>query len=299
MMRTRPVSHMIAPLTLTLLLAIFTLACSLSALSPQETANQTAIAGIQASLDALNAGRTATADASNQYATALVRTATQKMVQARQAANLTATASSAAVTATASSVQGEANAPAGWRVAMYEPFEDNDNRWFVGKDDQNEFNHSDIEVQDHAYVWTATARQGFVSWGLSQSLGSFTDFYATVDGQLVSGEQSTAYGIVARESKRSFYVFEVNEQGGWAVEVLKDDIWNTLSSGRSGTIVTGGNHLAVKGAGTDFLFYVNNEQVAKVSDDRLSSGTIGLIIEMGFRGATSTISFDNFTVLTP
>jgi hypothetical protein len=120
-----------------------------------------------------------------------------------------------------------------------------------------------------------------------------------VDGKLESGEASTAYGIIARSMNSDAYIFDVNEQGGWAIYVLKAGIWNTLRSGRSGQVVTGGNHLAARGVGKDLIFYANGEQIGQVSDDRLVRGGVGLIMDMSFRGAKATVTFDNFTVLIP
>lgn len=300
-MRTRSSRFVIAPVMLVVvLLALVSLSCSVIGPSPQQVANETSIAGIQASLDALNAQNTATATAVSGQATAVSSQATATAAQARLNHDSTATARAVSATGTAQAALGEANAPAGWKLAFYDSFDDNGSGWRTGKDDSSQFSHSDVEVEDHVYRWTAKARQGFVSWGEPRTApSSVTDFYVEVDGKLESGEESSGYGLVARVSAQTFYAFEINEQGGWGIAVLKEGIWNAISGGRSAQIVKGGNHLAVKGIGKDFIFYVNGMQIARASDERVDRGGVGVIMDMSFGGAESTISFDNFTLLTP
>lgn len=295
MMRTRPVLT-VAPLSLTLLLAILTISCSIFAPSAQELSNQTATAA----LSALNAGHTATVDAAHQQATADLLTATVGAAQTEQSRASTATALAGNLTATANSALGDANAPGGWKLAFYDPFESSDARWPLGDVSENQFNHLNQIISEGKYVWKATARQGFVEWAYLSEPSSVMDFFVTVDGKLESGEPSAGYGIVARVTgSNSFYEFVVTEQKRWTISVIKNDIWNTLRGGTSQQIVTGGNHLAASGVGGNLTFYVNGAQIARVADDRIGQGGVGVIMEMGFRGATATVSFDNFTVLTP
>ena len=308
MMRHRLVL-MIAPLTLTLLLAILTVGCLMFGPSAQELSNQTAIAGLQASLSALNAGHTATVDAAGRQTSIAQAASTATVLLATQASQATATAravqsatAASIATATAQPALAEANAPGGWKLALFDGFDDNHNDWPVGSDDTNQWVHKDSSIGDGLYSVKTIAKQGFSYYMYPSEASNVTDFYATVDGKLGGGDSASAYGLVFDlvSYTGDFYVFAINEQGFWGISVHKSGHWADVKYGKSGQIVTGGNHLAVKGVGHDFTVYVNNEQVAQAHDDRLdANGKVGLMVEGNFGGAESTITFDNFIVLTP
>lgn len=214
---------------------------------------------------------------------------------------LTATRAAIA-TATAGPALGGPNVPPGWNLIVYEPFADDARKWPSGPDDANPSVHLEREISGGQYVVAAVARQGFSSYVYPQ-MPDVLDFYAAVDGRLLTGDQAAQYGLVAALDPASgdYYAFLVSERGLWAFSLHQDNQWSVIKAGRSGSLSAGGNRLAVLCRRNEFTFYVNTQPVVTAHDDRLGApGKIGLLVEQdGPGGSESTITFDNFTVLTP
>ncbi|PID87080.1 MAG: hypothetical protein CSA11_05385 [Chloroflexi bacterium] len=145
---------------------------------------------------------------------------------------------------------------------------------------------------DDATIWT-TAGQ------------SFADGVYQVEATQVSGPDNNGYGMVFRldDDKDDFYTFKISGDGyvwigryhggGTEVEPLISDHWFESPAVNKGADRT--NVLRVNAEGGNMIFYVNDQEVGRVTDNTFSKGDIGLLVDtLGFGGVQ--IQFDNFTV---
>jgi hypothetical protein len=59
------------------------------------------------------------------------------------------------------------------------------------------------------------------------------------------------------------------------------------------------NRLAVLAQGGHLKFYINDRLVGEADDSRVTSGEVGVALELNNGGDHATFEFDNFEVRTP
>ncbi len=134
---------------------------------------------------------------------------------------------------------------------------------------------------------------------------TFADGRYEVEAMPIEGAEDNGYGMLFRadEAKKSFYVLKVSSDGyvfiGRCTEscaeqqALIDRDWFSSPAVQQGLGVA--NHLRADVSGTDMIFYVNGEEVGRVSDGTFSKGDIGLMAET-FTPGGLRVAFDNFMV---
>ena len=128
-----------------------------------------------------------------------------------------------------------------------------------------------------------------------------SDVFVAVDAKRVSGPTDTAYGPQFRvRDENSFYDFKIDDTKEFKAQVLVDNQWTTLADWTStDTILPGAwNRLSVQAEGNQLTFWINGEQVFRVTDDHLGAGQAGLAVTT-YDVGTSTVEFNNFSVWTP
>ena len=124
-----------------------------------------------------------------------------------------------------------------------------------------------------------------------------SDFYLAADARQVSGPDDGEYGLVFRQAGDSdYYIFEINNQGQFAVYLHQSDNWEALLSwnGSPAILAGGTNRLVALALGSQFLFYINDQFVTNLDDARLENGKVGLLIGLTNPKDKGTWEFDNF-----
>ena len=134
---------------------------------------------------------------------------------------------------------------------------------------------------------------------------SFADGIFQVEATQVAGPDNNGYGMVFRldDSKDDFYIFKISgdgyvwigryHSGGAEAEPLVGEWWFESPAVNRG--VNQVNVLRVNAEGGNMIFFVNNQEVGRVTDNNFASGDIGLLVETLGQGGVQ-IQFDNFTV---
>ena len=128
-------------------------------------------------------------------------------------------------------------------------------------------------------------------------MNNVSNFYLAVDARQVSGPDDGEYGIVFRQGGDSdYYVFEINNQGQFAVYLHQSDTWEALVSWNDSPAILPGetNRLEALAQGSQFLFYINDQLVMNLDDARLENGDAGLLIGLTNPKDKGTWEFDNF-----
>jgi hypothetical protein len=134
----------------------------------------------------------------------------------------------------------------------------------------------------------------------------FGDGIYEVEATPVEGPLNNGYGMLFRvdDDNDNFYVFEISSDGfiwigrmqnGGRTErqPIVGNWWFESDAVRQGLNVT--NRLKVRAEGANMIFYVNDREVGRVTDDTFQRGDIGLMVEtFGIGGVR--VHFDNFSV---
>ena len=158
------------------------------------------------------------------------------------------------------------------------------------------------EVREGVFDFTITADE-LTSWTTAGE--NFSDGIFSVEATQVAGPDNNAYGLLFRvdDENDDFYSFQISGDGfvwigryrdGGAAEAepIINDWWFESPIINQGNAA---NKLSVQAEGQNLIFFVNDQEVGRVTDDAFSSGDIGLMVRtLGVGGVN--IQFDNVTV---
>ena len=136
---------------------------------------------------------------------------------------------------------------------------------------------------------------------------NFSDGVYEVEATQIEGPLNNGYGMLFRvdDEQDNFYLFKISGDGFvWIgriknggeeeAEPLVGDWWFESTAVNQGLNAT--NILRVRAEGANMIFYVNDIEVGRVTDNTFNSGDIGLVVEtLGLGGVR--VQFDNFKVL--
>lgn len=188
-------------------------------------------------------------------------------------------------------------AACGGRSAQpYEETFDEAGEWSVGDDTYTEGQVVDgvyrlLIKGDDVSRWAAAGRE-------------FADGVYEVEAMQIAGPLDNGYGMLFRADpeKGDFYLFKISGDGfvwigryrdGAEEEPIIGRHWFESTAVKQGLNQT--NKLRVVAESGNMIFYVNNQEVGRVTDNTFRSGDIGLFAQtLGFGGVE--VQFDNFTV---
>ena len=218
------------------------------------------------------------------------------------AANATAT-ESARLAATEQAYLGILNLAKKWSVILSENFDQNSYGWVTG---DNSGQRADITwtIANGVYSWNATAKEGFV-WWVYPEMETYSDFYYAADLKTNQGPPVAEQGLVFRMQKigeeNSYYLFEVSQSQEYSVWFRDASGWDEMKPWTSSPLIRGveGNRLAVVAQGNRLIFFINDQYLTEMTDDRLNSGKVGLCVGLDENGQTGAWEFDNLELRTP
>jgi len=134
---------------------------------------------------------------------------------------------------------------------------------------------------------------------------SFEDGQYMVEATPLEGAVDNGYGMLFRadDEENNFYIFKVSSDGFVFIgrcfdscldqQVIVDQDWFSSAAVRQGFNVT--NTLRVTANGSDMIFYINDQEVGRASNDEFRNGDIGLMAET-FTPGGLRVAFDDFLV---
>ena len=129
----------------------------------------------------------------------------------------------------------------------------------------------------------------------------FSDFAFEAQMQIIQGDGG---GLLFRVGNTAgvnkFYAFYINQDGSYGVSMANGSSYTGLTSSTSSAIKQGLNQtnlIAIVAQGGIFNLYVNNQQIATISDNTFSQGRIGFIAStFGSNGHATEVIFTNARV---
>jgi len=239
-----------------------------------------------------------------------VRTAPTKTAQATRAIGLatqmagrlasTYTAVKAESRATAQARQSFLDMASRWPRVLRDPFDALEHDWALGKEADP---LADIEwsLVDGKYRWEAQAQDSFV-WWVYPEMEPVTDFYLSVSMASLEGPASAEQGVIFHHTdENDYYLFELNRAGEFALFIHYLGEWETLLDWHPAEMISNdeANELTVIANNSHYALYINQQWVGDYFDDRLPSGTVGLLVGLSEAGDEGLWEFDNFALHAP
>ena len=204
------------------------------------------------------------------------------------------------IEATSQAFKGFLESNENWPVIINEPFDQITDAWPVGSD-EGTFANASWEIADGKYRWKAQAKDAFVWWAYPD-MDTVADFYLSADSEQISGPADGEWGLIYRVTPEDeYYLFEINARQEYSVYLHQGDEWEPLIDWTPSETIQEGrvNKLAVIAHGTQFLFFINDQFITQLADDRLGEGKTGVLIGMSNAGDQGVWEFDNFSLRSP
>lgn len=181
-------------------------------------------------------------------------------------------------------------------VAYEEDFSDSSSGWDDAFD-----THSMKQYGNGRYQIEVT-NSNLVAWGLANR--DVADFEIAVEARLESEAEDNSYGLLFRFlDRKNFYRFDISGDGFFLVSKFIEGEWVTLIDDwtPSPAINTGlgaDNLLKVRAFGPEITVWVNDQELASITDDALSHGNFGFFAS-SFSDPYMWVSFDNLKLWAP
>jgi hypothetical protein len=214
--------------------------------------------------------------------------------------NLTATQQVVQATGTAQSIQTTvAQAGSQWSILLADTFDTNKNEWYEGTDD-DEYGKVIYEIVNGNYRWDAIANKGFIGW-VNIDTEALKDFFIAVDIEQTESSPLAQQGLLFRkDAEGNYYCFGV-EDGQFFVSLRYNGEWIDLIDWTDAPPfrTTGSNRYTVIAEGSHFIFMINDQYVASVTDGRLPKGTLGLALALHDTDQHAIFEVDNIELRIP
>lgn len=173
-------------------------------------------------------------------------------------------------------IVAEVNENPEWELLIDEEFNDNINDW-----DLEPYKSGGLtlnrKIEDGLFIWSYQSDKGWYFWGFPGSVPTVSDFVVTVEIKHTMGSLEEEFGLILRASSEDYYFLEVMESGVVLFRFHTEDNYETLLEDFNVPVKIGEpNLISVKASGNHFVFYVNNEFIGEVEDNRLERGYVGI-----------------------
>jgi hypothetical protein len=132
----------------------------------------------------------------------------------------------------------------------------------------------------------------------------FSDGFYEVEATVVDGPLDNGFGLLFRASPETgdFYLFKISADGYVWIGRYKDGAedttiinnhWFESFAVQQGRNVT--NQLSVRAEAGNMIFYVNGQEVGRVTDNTFTEGDVGLLVQT-LSGGGVRVQFDNLSV---
>lgn len=185
-----------------------------------------------------------------------------------------------------------------WGIVAQDDFSTNENNWPL-EDTTEEYGPVTGEVADGKYRWTMDTIQDTFYYELAPEFPVVDDFYATVQGEMVSGPERHFYGMVLRAEDGNFYLYRLRNKRYVSVLKIADKRATLVREIEvSDRVKDGANTLGVLARGDHFDLFLNDVWVGEFEDDELGEGQVGVAY------GTDTLDpavfeFDNIEIRAP
>lgn len=221
--------------------------------------------------------------------------------QAAEKLQATLQVEQAQATATVVALQAILEEARQWPVLISDSFDEDLSTWTTGES-QDDLGSSQWTIANQRYEWVMQASQSLVWWS-SPDMDKVTDFYLSASLEMLDGPDDALSGLVFRvEKSQHYYLFQIDGAQNASVYAYdQEQGWISLAPWSHIPVLAPSslNTLSVVAKGADFWFFINDQLVFQIFDDRFSSGTIGVMVGLNQAEDRAHWAFDDFEVRLP
>jgi hypothetical protein len=188
-----------------------------------------------------------------------------------------------------------------WPVVLSDSFDDNANKWDLGKAD-DEYISGDMTLAGGKLTLDVTAKQP-VFWWLTPKIESLADVFVVVDVKKISGAESADFGLVFREyDDDHYYYFSIYPPTQeYQLSMFVDGEWTTLIDWtETGHIDPyGANRISVLAQGSRITLFIDDTEIGGLDDATVEEGVVGVGFSLYEDDETLKVVYDNFEVRAP
>ena len=190
----------------------------------------------------------------------------------------------------------------GWEVQQCETFSKSNPELTTGTR-ATDLMKQVVAIKDGKYVVdiTGVAHSNYQSGVISQlPVGKSFDFLISVDGKIDSVYKHCGWGIAFRGDSEDYYLFRVQHDGFYTLELLRNGKWSTLINWRTHRGIKWDKpfNITISAEQDTMKFYIDGAQVASIDDNTLKGGGLYLVVNAS-EGAQAVIEFDNLLIKGP
>lgn len=216
----------------------------------------------------------------------------------------------AQATATAQALIAQATATAQAKLAQimgyhyFDTFDSNTSNWRASNEENNDFWAGATLVENGQYIWNVTeAKETFVSWADFEPSGPVNDFDVAIKARRAEGlSNEFCYGLIFRKSPDGFdsgaYILSICENGYYKVSYYTTETpWEIIQDWTETNALQEDdwNLIELSARGPNFTIFINQQEVAQFSDDRLQEGLVAIFIDI-YEKTPGQIEFDFFAL---
>jgi len=190
--------------------------------------------------------------------------------------------------------------PSEWPLVISDSFDSNEHSWPM-LPIEDDYIETDWTLMNGKYQWEALAVKD-VHYYVLPNMKSVSDFYLSTELQRISGPVDCTFGVVFRaRDDDNFYMFGISETQNFSIYRKYKGDWETLVDWRySATIRQEDvNRITIVAQGSHFVFWINDQRVIGIDDDKIAKGRNGLTMTLYNPGDQAVFEFDNFEVREP
>lgn len=186
-----------------------------------------------------------------------------------------------------------------WPIIFSDTFDENQNIWPIENTSGSEYDDI-LEIKEGKYLWSFTSKKEFFARTTPIVL-PVTDFHLSADLKLTRGTYKPVYGLVFRDnSNGDLYKFGVYGEG-FVVDMYYNQAWTSLIEYTKTSAISPqeSNRLSIIAEGSHFIFFINDQYVAEMTDDHIKDGVVGFGVDVPLGGLQNSFEFDNFELRAP
>ena len=189
-----------------------------------------------------------------------------------------------------------------WKLRSADTFDTENEFWLHGSQ-RTSLADRQYQIVDGKYHVEVLARSPLIAPLGPEGASTYTNFYIAVDGGLLGTGQG-AYGLAFRASRirssHQYYAFFIIGNAYSFQAIIDDDPRTIIDWTETPAIPPGQmNRVAVVAAGSQYVFFINDQYIDDTDDEEFSSGGAGVLIYMGQGEEPVVYEFDNFELRSP
>jgi hypothetical protein len=192
--------------------------------------------------------------------------------------------------------------PADWQLLLADNFDDNGNEWgSIVPDDAVESISSKVE-NGLLDVTLISKEQGARNTVFQSRISHLMDFYISFEADQKVSENDAYYGLEFRTINLQGYVFMIDQKKSQYSLAFTDTNWHPIIDLATSTAINSDapNKIGLLINGSTITMFINDQEVAKISDSRsVNSGIFGFTVGLFNPNGKTDVSFDNLRIYGP